>query len=138
MTALWVLLAIVVVGMGYIRLAPSDQTRWHVSPRVERDADFAGGVARLLEGRAADLPALDAIIRATPRTKRLFGAVEDGRITYVTRSRVMGFPDYTTIEADGDDLRLLARLRFGQSDLGVNRNRVEGWLAQLEQIRSGG
>src|SRR6056297_1047049 len=30
-----------------------------------------------------------------------------------------------------DVLELWARARFGQSDLGVNKARVEGWLAEL-------
>ena len=78
------------------------------------------------------LARLDAIIRATPRTKVLAGAVAEGMITYVSRTRWMGFPDYTTVQRDGDVLKIYGRLRFGRSDLGVNKARVEGWLAALE------
>ncbi|WP_290560871.1 DUF1499 domain-containing protein [Aestuariivita sp.] len=138
MTTIWILIALIVVGMGYIRLAPSNPSHWHVSPDVTADADMPGGVKRLIQAGPAALGQLDAIIRATPRTRVLAGSVEEGRITYVTRSRVMGFPDYTTVEAEGDTLKLEARLRFGRSDLGVNRDRVDEWLVQLEQIQTGG
>jgi len=60
-----------------------------------------------------------------------------GRITYVTRSRLWGFPDYTTVQvipgAAGATLALHARARFGQSDVGVNRARVERWRDALGQ-----
>ena len=73
---------------------------------------------------------IDAIARATPRTTVLAGSVAEGRITYVTRSRLWGFPDYTTVERSGDRITLFGRLRFGRGDMGVNRARIEGWLAQ--------
>ncbi|MEM9126862.1 MAG: DUF1499 domain-containing protein, partial [Pseudomonadota bacterium] len=72
------------------------------------------------------------IARASARTSVLAGSVSDGLVTYVTRSRLIGFPDYTTAQQDGDTLRIHARLRFGRSDFGVNRNRVDTWLAALQ------
>ena len=45
------------------------------------------------------LARLDAIALQTPRTMRLDGSPEDGLITWVTRSAVFGFPDYTTAAA---------------------------------------
>lgn len=137
MTVLWVLIALIVVGMGYIRLAPSDPVRWHKAPDVTKDANMKHGVKRLVAAGPAALGQLDAIIRATPRTQVLAGTVEDGMITYITRTQVMGFPDYTTVEASEDGLKLYARLRFGRSDFGVNRNRVDEWLAQLERVEGG-
>lgn len=138
MTVLWVLLALVVVGMGFIRLAPSDPARWHVAPQVEGDRDLAGGVMRLVADAPNALAQFDAIARATPRTTVLAGSVDEGMITYVTRTAVMGFPDYTTVRQDGDSLKIYARLRFGASDLGVNRARVDAWLADLARIRARG
>jgi uncharacterized protein (DUF1499 family) len=62
--------------------------------------------------------------------------VEEGRITYMTRSLVFGFPDYTTVTTvpagDGAQVVAYGRLRFGSSDMGVNRERLESWLAQLQ------
>ena len=39
---------------------------------------------------------------------------------------------YIGLVPDGDVLKIYGRLRFGRSDLGVNKARVEGWLAALE------
>jgi hypothetical protein len=127
---LWVVLASLAAFALYVRFAPSDPARWHVAV-VGDDADFAGGLRRVLPGRAGDLGRLDAIIRATPRTNVLAGQVSDGRITYVTRSRLWWFPDYVTVEARGSDLAVWSRLRFGGSDLGVNAARLSRWLNTL-------
>lgn len=138
MTVLWVLLALVVVGMGFIRLAPSDPSQWHVVPAVTQDRDLPGGAMRILADAEGALALIDAIARATPRTTVLAGSVDEGMITYITRSRIMGFPDYTTVRQEGDTLTVYARLRFGRSDLGVNHARIDGWLAELARIRSQG
>lgn len=124
------LLVVIAAGLGYIRLAPSDAARWHALPEDLSDQTLEGGAMRRLTG---DLAALDAIIRATPRTTVLAGSVAEGMITYVTRSRVFGFPDYTTVRQTGDALEIYGRLRFGASDLGVNAVRIDGWLEALRQ-----
>jgi uncharacterized protein (DUF1499 family) len=61
----------------------------------------------------------------------LAGSVEEGRMTWVARSALWGFPDYITAEAGPKGLAVWSRLRFGRSDLGVNRARLEDWLARL-------
>ena len=91
------------------------------------DKDFAGGAVRIVD---VDLVAMDAVIRKSG-AKVLSGSVDSGHITYISRSRIMGFPDYITVQKFDGKLRIFSRLRFGQSDLGVNKRRVEGWLAQL-------
>jgi hypothetical protein len=124
-------LLIAVAGMlAFIRLAPSEPMRWHQMPGAITDRDFDGGAMRRAGG---DLAALDAIIRDTPRTRVLAGSVAEGMVTYVTRSRVFGFPDYTTVRQDGEMLEIYARLRFGRSDLGVNAARVDRWLGRLAE-----
>lgn len=132
MLVIWILLAVVVVGLGYIRLAPSDPARWHTVIKADKEKTFKQGVIRLPEAGSDGLARLDAIIRRSPRTTVLAGSVDEGMITYVTRSRVFGFPDYSTVRQDGDRLVIYARSRFGRSDTGVNRRRVEGWLADLK------
>ena len=50
-----------------------------------------------------------------------------------------GFPDYTTVsilpagtfDNAGPLLMIDGRLRFGRSDLGVNKARIERWLTAL-------
>jgi uncharacterized protein (DUF1499 family) len=129
--AFLIVILLVVGGMAWIRLAPSDPAEWNIDPKVTADQDLAAGVRRRIPAQADTFARLHAIILETPRTEVLAGSQAEGQITYVTRSRWMGFPDYTTLRANGADLELWARARFGQSDLGVNKARVEDWLAQL-------
>lgn len=129
---LWLILAAVVVVLGYIRLAPSNPAQWHVTPEFTVNRNMKGGAVRIVENAPDGLARLDRIARATPRTEVLAGSVESGMVTYITRTRMIGFPDYTTAWQDGDRLVVHARLRFGRSDFGVNRARIEGWLAALE------
>ncbi len=121
-----------VIALGaYIRLAPSDPADWHVAPQAETNQDLQGGVLRVVETGPEGLARLDAIARNAPRTTVLAGSVGEGRITYITRTKIIGFPDYTTAQQDGDVLRIHGRLRFGRKDFGVNKARVNGWLAQM-------
>lgn len=135
---IWVIGALVVAVLGfaaYVRLAPGDPARWHVTSGVSGmgHAPRAGGHVWRGAGDRDALARLDAIIRATPRTQVMAGSVGEGRITYVTRSAVWGFPDYTTLSLEGGTLEIYGRLRFGKADLAVNRTRIEGWLALLGQ-----
>ena len=138
------LLALLVIGFGaYVRLAPSDPARWHVSPTpaaqpdctVQQGEGDARATCLLPAAPSEALARLDAIAMATPRTTRLAGSPEEGRITWITRSALWGFPDYTTAEATpdatGSRLTLHARLRFGRSDMGVNAARLRDWLPKL-------
>ncbi len=137
MKSVIVLLSILMAVALYVRLAPSDPARWHVDPRAA-DAPDAGGYRTELSLPLSPEDALEAFERialATTRTHLLAGSPQDGRITFVTRSRLWGFPDYTTVAAmpapGGSQLVVLARLRFGGGDMGVNRDRVTRWLEEL-------
>lgn len=129
----WLILALVVTVAVlaalaiWVRIAPTDPAAWHRIPDTIPRRHSANSALRETDG---SLAALDEIIRATPRTEVLAGSVEEGMITYVTRTALFGFPDYTTVRQDADGkLTIYARSRFGKSDLGVNKARVEGWLA---------
>ena len=124
---LLIILAAVVFGV-YVRLAPVNATRFHIMRDGAEDRDFEGGAIRVVEG---DLAALDAIAQTEPRTKVVAGSVAEGMITYITRTALWGFPDYTTVKQEGDKLVMHARLRFGRSDFGVNRKRLQRWISQL-------
>lgn len=140
MKILSIIVGVLVLGLAafslYARLAPVDAARWHLPayPKDVGDYPSAKGfqaVREIDETPEAALAAVDAVAMSTPRTTRLAGSVEEGMITYVTRSRLMGFPDLTSVSiGDGGTLVLDARARFGESDLGVNRARVEMWLAE--------
>ncbi len=129
---LFAIVILVVAMLAWVRLAPSNPARWHQPPQIGSDKDFRSGAARLVEAGPDGLARLDAIAMATPRTTRLAGAVEDGMVTWITRTAMIGFPDYTTAQQDGDRLKILARQRFGRSDLGVNRARLQRWLGLLQ------
>ncbi len=124
----WILAVIILGFAAYVRLAPSDVARWHVVREGAESRDFKGGALRV---QAGGLAQLDVVARAEPRTQVLAGSAGEGMITYVTRSKLWGFPDYTTAWQEGSNLHVYGRLRFGQSDLGVNGKRLERWLAQL-------
>ncbi|MCV3271917.1 DUF1499 domain-containing protein [Roseobacter sinensis] len=129
---LWGLIGAIVAAMAYVRLAPIDPERWHLPVEMAEDADLAGGAVRVIPAEEGTLQAVDELMRGLPRTRVLAGSVDAGHVTYVTRSAVFGFPDMTTVELRGNDIRMFGRLRFGASDLGVNRKRLEGVIAALE------
>ncbi|MFK7875282.1 MAG: DUF1499 domain-containing protein [Paracoccaceae bacterium] len=129
----WIILTILaLVALSFARVMPVDPARWHKAVQGDADKDTASSALRVMPAPENALMRLDKIALQTPRTKRVSGAPEDGRITYETRSLVFGFPDYTTVDVDKDTLRIYARLRFGKADLGVNKARVEAWIAQLK------
>lgn len=129
-----VLVALVGASLAiYARSLSSDPTQWHVMPNKPRDINEAGGAIRYATDTGVSLAQLDQIIRATPRTTVLAGSVDEGMITYITRSAVFGFPDYTTVRQDGPQITIYGRLRMGYADLGTNAKRIDGWLALLGQ-----
>jgi len=130
--SLWIILCLSVVAAGYIRLAPSNPEKWHVPLEFETDADFRNGARRVIDGDQTEFDRLDRIIRNEPRSTVLAGSLADGRVTYVLRTKFVGFPDYATIERVDGQIRILSWLRFGSSDGGLNRTRVERWLKGLE------
>jgi uncharacterized protein (DUF1499 family) len=142
-TVILLALGFALVGLqAYVRLAPVEPGRWHQDPAVPGSgaADAAGAdgyrAAMLTPlGDAAALERLTEIALGSPRTRIVAGSAGEGRITFETRSLIWGFPDYTTVAAERGDggtrVSAWARQRFGLSDLGVNRARVQGWFAAL-------
>ncbi|MFV1593596.1 DUF1499 domain-containing protein [Phaeobacter sp. JH20_36] len=131
MIFVWLSIAAVVVVLGFIRLAPSDPLDWNTQPEFTEDKTFRGGVFRVLRSGEDGLERFHNVASNAPRTRVLAGSVEDEMVTYVTRTRFLGFPDYTTARQDGDLLKVYARLRFGRSDLGANNDRINSWIAQM-------
>ena len=127
------LIILIGAGMLWFRFAPSDTARWHVAIHDTENADHIYGATRVIAGSPAIFEAFHASFLSEPRTGVLAGSVADGHITYVTRSTFWGFPDYTTVQLVEDQLRIFSRLRFGRSDLGVNRARLERVLLMLER-----
>lgn len=133
----WLVILAVVAGLAWIRLAPTNPEDWHVDPMVSANQDLIDGVRRRVpDAGAAQFEDLEHIILKTPRTDVAAGAAQTLHVTYVTRSKWMGFPDYTTVKVVDDHIEIWGRQRFGKADLGVNKARVEGWLAELNQTTS--
>lgn len=132
-------------AMAYIRLAPSDPTQWNVAltPRpAQITTPSPDKITVLNDGAYVDLNVaadqtqallakLDGIALASPRTQRVAGSAETGRITWVTRSAFWGFPDYTTAESTATGITIFARQRFGAGDWGVNAARLAAWITKL-------
>lgn len=129
---IWIIIALVVAVLAYVRLAPSDVTRWHRSIVATEDKDMGKAAIRVRPPVPDGLARIDETIQAMPRTRILAGSAKDGHVTYITRSAAFGFPDYTTIQQDGDSLRLFARSRFGRRDFGVNSARLRQVLQGLD------
>jgi hypothetical protein len=142
------LVVLVLVGILVVRSAEHDPDTWHVDPAgtaptgrpnealaaphgttlVEPDL-----VVPLMTKPLPELLAdLDAVARAEPRVEVLAGDIGTGKITYVQRSAIIGFPDYISVSAietaAGNGLILWSRSRYGYYDFGVNRARLERWL----------
>lgn len=132
-TAVFLILAAFVFALFYVRLSPTSVEDWHVAPQALDVGDYPqmGGFTAVREAGSVTLLDVERVALATPRTKRIAGSVEEGRITFETRSLLWGFPDYTTVSLSDGKLVIEARLRFGRSDMGVNGRRVKAWLGEL-------
>lgn len=133
--------AVFLGGTLFVRLAPVDIAAWHRAPDQRSPGDHAGpgsfeAVRDLGDATSAEaaMAALDGVVLATPRTRRLAGVPEDGLVTYETRSALWGFPDYTTVARRDGVVHVWGRLRFGGDDLGANRARVLAWMAETEGL----
>lgn len=146
MRSLAILIGVTVVGlMLYIRLAPARLGQWHVDPFVVPLPARNGFLVRpdqKIEAVYA-MPAAEVLQRfqdvalASDRTRLVFGSVDSGMMTFESRSRFWGFPDYTTVKAlplaqGQTSVAIFGRLRFGRSDFGVNRGRITGWLQAMQ------
>ena len=143
MSYLFLLLFAGLCVLGWIRFAPTDVDAWHVDPAEVNDPEGRG--YRLIGRDAPRFPgypddilqAFFDIARQSARVRLLEGGVDEGMITLVARTKWMGFRDYITVKAVGEGsetkLSVVSRARYGiGSDWGVNRNRLEGWLSELE------
>lgn len=130
-----VILGFLVLGAAYIRLAPTHPDRWHATAIADKAVGDHAAMGQFHAVRAIDEAGLERLFNAAeawPRTQKIAGGLESGRATYVTRTRIIGFPDYTTIRFQNGQVDVFARLRFGLDDLGVNKARVLAWLKTAE------
>jgi uncharacterized protein (DUF1499 family) len=81
--------------------------------------------------------AWDQMLAEQPRVEVQRRDITNMQIDYVQRSRLLRFPDLITVRfVPVDDthstLAIYSRSVYGKGDLGVNRARVEEWLARLK------
>lgn len=87
------------------------------------------------------LAAIGRVAAAQPRVFVLAQAPD--RTDWVVRTRLANFPDEVAAQVmpgtgGGSALVLYSRSIYGHSDLGVNRKRIEAWLAALDDaLRAG-
>ena len=125
----WILLALVALAlclMAWVRLAPLPEARMEARPGPDAPGwhPLEGGVKLVQPGAPEDAEArLREVALAEPRTEKTAAG------TYVTRSRLWGFPDITRVWRDAAGaLHVHAHLVIGRGDMGVNRKRLERWL----------
>jgi uncharacterized protein (DUF1499 family) len=80
--------------------------------------------------------AVRAVAAAQPRTFLAADYAAEHQTHWVVRSAVFNFPDLVTAQVtdvgpDSSTLVLYSRNVYGHSDLGVNRQRLDDWLAAL-------
>jgi hypothetical protein len=144
MTTTLIVLALALFGiLLWLRFAPADVDHIHIDPAEVEDA--GRGSLRLIGREAPRFPGdpdlvlseLLDIARAEPNTRVLDGSVEEGLITFVSRSAMLGLASYTTVKAVAEvgavtKVSLAARPRHSWAGgAGANRNRLDRWLAEL-------
>lgn len=139
MTTLLLLLFVLLAALAWIRLAPHDRDRWHVDPA---DADEDGGLRligldapRYPAGAAEVLEAFRAIALDEPGVRHLDGSVDEGMMTFVARSPVIGLCDYITVKAvdEGRAAKLAIAARSGRRLFGGgDPARLDRWLQEME------
>jgi uncharacterized protein (DUF1499 family) len=132
----WLVVAVFIGLQAYVRLAPSNPQDWTIDPSKDAPGAYAtAGGYRVVSTIDTDadsfLAAFDNAMKAQPRTRKL--AEVDGQHIYISRSLMWGFPDYTTVAFDDGKSRatIYSRLRFGGSDMGVNKKRLQQVLTSI-------
>lgn len=142
-------IALTVAASVFFRMATDDPSIWHVDPITAERTGNPNDYIVAPEGLRSSPPDRISEVRsgtpkellfqfdsiAAPTSKRLAGSLDEGFITYVQRTMLMGYPDYISVKAvevdGGAALVIYSRSRYGRSDFGVNMDRIERWLAQM-------
>lgn len=83
------------------------------------------------------------VVAAQPRTKLLESDAEHLADEYVQRSAIFRYPDFVSVRfvdlaEGGSTVAIYSRSKYGYSDLGVNKKRIDEWLDQLTKEVEGG
>ena len=149
----WLAIIVVLATAGAavtFRMVGDDPAMWHKDPATTERTGKPNDYLVAPDGAASAKPDLVSKVHASEPRDLLFqfdaiaqpsgakiiaGSVDELWITYVQRTMILGFPDYISVKAvpveGGSALIIWSRSRFGHSDLGVNKKRIDGWLNQL-------
>lgn len=134
-----VLLALAVIGAAiFFRTVAMPADTWHVDPASVTPPESpnfelrTGATAPVFDLDPETLAARIDAVATAEGADLIGGRLQDGHLTYVARSRLMGFPDAISIRLvpvdQGTRLEIYSRARFGYSDMGVNAARVARWI----------
>jgi len=137
----WIVIAVAllvvlsVVGTLYVRLAGHDPAKWHVDPVTVTEVDtFNQHLGDVLVSQSTQ--AVAAAISDIIGGELLSGSFESGFATVVVRTPLVGYPDYISVRIAEEDtasrVTIFSRSRFGKSDLGANKKRIERIFDDLE------
>lgn len=150
-----IFISIVVTGWMFFRIGSADHDPevWHVDPLAAVTPDTPNSYRVAPEGLTeeyVDAPApvytanptlmakaFDDFVMAQNKVERIAGSAEEGWVTYVQKSNSWNFPDYISVKfidlnGGSSTVAIFSRSRFGHSDMGVNKERVETWLKSLQ------
>ena len=141
------LLVFVVIAALTLRFWPVDTEEFHEDPA---EPEHRRSEVRLIGLEAPRYPATaEEVLRAFRKIALadrgvhvVEGSIDEGMITFVARSKIMGFRDFITVKAvdEGKDLAklaILARPRINSYDWGVNAARLDRWLQEMEHTFAG-
>jgi hypothetical protein len=77
--------------------------------------------------------AINAVAVAEPRTFPQVHYDPERQAHYVVRSALWNFPDLVAVQVNPDSTLIIwSRSVYGESDLGVNKKRIDEWLANID------
>jgi uncharacterized protein (DUF1499 family) len=133
---LWRIKEVPVVDFATLQRAPAPN-QYLLCP-VGLCTTETDGVAPTFDLPADQLQgAWELMIAEEPRVQEAGRDLALMQVDYVQRSRLLRFPDLITVRfLPVDDahatLAIYSRSIYGQGDMGVNRARIEEWLAKLK------
>jgi hypothetical protein len=142
----FLILAVSVVGillwLAIVRFAPIDPAAWNVDPFEAEAPGVSGYRLGPPDAPVYDVSpevlaeALDSAILALPRSSRIAGTPGQGPVSYLLRTKTVGYRDVLTAQvraADGGaTLAILGRTRFSVvGDRGLNERRIGRVLDNL-------
>ncbi len=146
MIVLYILILTIILVMAYIRFAPSKYAVWVLDPvsasstGKPNEYRLTGNTAPVFHMPTQDLFKLvGGFILSQKRVHLLAENTNTFEATYVQRSLLMGYPDYisikiTAVNANQSRLEVFSRSRFGHSDLGVNKRRIDQWISAIRGL----